>query len=154
MNLQENIRRILKEETLKHILIDMIKNEGWKSVQKYVGDVQDLKNATGIHNSVVFLNLFSDLDRVESEEYRSIFLYRYEKGKNVMVFEERDNGMYVHINYDIIFGPLANFKETIRYDEKTQTIKRWLIRAYGVETKNIIYIDSFHPGGDAYELLT
>lgn len=150
MNLQENIRRVLKEETLKSILIDMIKTEGWKSVQKYVGDEQDLKNVTEIHNSVVFLNLFSDLDHVESEETQGLFLFRYEKGKNVMVFEESDNGIYVYINYDIIFGPLANFRETVRYDEKMQTIKRWLTRAYGVETKNIIHIDSFHPGSEEF----
>jgi len=37
MNLQENIRRILKEESLKKTLIDEIKTDGWFNVSQYVG---------------------------------------------------------------------------------------------------------------------
>jgi len=105
MNLQQSIRRILKEETLKETVRGMVKTHGLRMAAKI---------------------------------------------KNVMVFEESDNGIYVYINYDIIFGPLANFRETVRYDEKMQTIKRWLTRAYGVETINIIHIDSFHPGSEEF----
>ena len=128
----------------------MIKTLGVVLTSKAVGGVKNLFEILDINSPMDYLHLFDDLDYVESEETQGLFLFRYEKGKNVMVFEESDNGIYVYINYDIIFGPLANFRETVRYDEKMQTIKRWLTRAYGVETKNIIHIDSFHPGSEEF----
>ena len=85
MNLKESIRHILKEETLKNILIDMVKNEGIKSVENYVGGFQNLKDLIDVHTSEEFLNLFSDLERVESEENPDIFLYRYKKGKMLLL---------------------------------------------------------------------
>ena len=154
MNLQESIRRILREESKNTSLQDkvlyILKSKGVELASKAVGGFKNLFKILDINSPMDYLHLFDDLDYVESEETQGLFLFRYEKGKNVMVFEESDNGIYVYINYDIIFGPLANFRETVRYDEKMQTIKRWLTREYGVETKNIIHIDSFHPGSEEF----
>lgn len=148
MNLKESIRHILKEETLKNILIDMVKNEGVKSVENYVGGFQNLKDAIDVHNSEEFLNLFSDLERVESEENPDIFLYRYKKGKNIIVIDERDDDMrnvYVYVNYDIIFGPLAIFKDSVLHTYKVRALKRWLKNTFDIEPA-YIQINVFHPG--------
>ena len=152
MNLKESIRHILKEETLKNILIDMVKNEGIKSVENYVGGFQNLKDLIDVHTSEEFLNLFSDLERVESEENPDIFLYRYKKGKNIIVIDERDDDMrnfYVYVNYDIIFGPLAIFRESVLYSDKVRVLKRWLKNTFDIEA-TYMQIDSFQPGSQDY----
>lgn len=148
MNLKESIRHILKEETLKNILIDMVKNEGVKSVENYVGGFQNLKDAIDVHNSEEFLNLFSDLERVESEENPDIFLYRYKKGKNIIVIDERDDDMrnvYTYVNYDIIFGPLAIFRGSVLYSDKVRVLKRWLKNTFDIDTA-YMQIDRFQSG--------
>jgi hypothetical protein len=152
MNLKESIRHILKEETLKNILIDMVKNEGIKSVENYVGGFQNLKDLIDVHTSEEFLNLFSDLERVESEENPDIFLYRYKKGKNVIVVDERDDDMrnvYVYVNYDLIYGPLAIFKESVFYKDKSQILKKWMKNTFDIEA-TYMQVDSFQPGSEDY----
>ena len=150
MNLKESIRHILKEETLKNILIDMVKNEGIKSVENYVGGFQNLKDLIDVHTSEEFLNLFSDLERVESEENPDIFLYRYKKGKNVIVVDERDDDMrnvYVYLNYYLIYGPLAIFKESVLYSDKVRVLKRWLKNTFDIESA-YMHVSSFQHGTD------
>ena len=152
MNLKESIRHILKEETLKNILIDMVKNEGIKSVENYVGGFQNLKDLIDVHTSEEFLNLFSDLERVESEENPDIFLYRYKKGKNVIVVDERDDDMrnvYVYVNYDLIYGPLAIFKESVFYNDKAQILKKWMKNTFDIGA-TYMQVDSFQPGSEDY----
>ena len=148
MNLKESIRHILKEETLKNILIDMVKNEGIKSVENYVGGFQNLKDLIDVHTSEEFLNLFSDLERVESEENPDVFLYRYKKGKNVIVVDERDDDMrnvYVYVNYDLIYGPLAIFKESVFYKDKTQILKKWMKNTFDIGA-TYMHVSSFQHG--------
>jgi hypothetical protein len=150
--MKERIRHILKEETLKNILIDMVKNEGIKSVENYVGGFQNLKDLIDVHTSEEFLNLFSDLERVESEENPDIFLYRYKKGKNVIVVDERDDDMrnvYVYVNYDLIYGSLAIFKESVFYKDKAQILKRWMKNTFDIEA-TYMQVDSFQPGSEDY----
>lgn len=152
MNLKESIRHILKEETLKNILIDMVKNEGIKSVENYVGGFQNLKDLIDVHTSEEFLNLFSDLERVESEENPDVFLYRYKKGKNVIVVDERDDDMrnvFVYVNYDLIYGPLAIFKESVFYKDKAQILKKWMKNTFDIEA-TYMQVDSFQPGSEDY----
>lgn len=152
MNLKESIRHILKEETLKNILIDMVKNEGIKSVENYVGGFQNLKDLIDVHTSEEFLNLFSDLERVESEENPDIFLYRYKKGKNVIVVDERDDDMrnvYVYVNYDLIYGPLAIFKESVFYNDKAQILKKWMKNTFDIGAA-YMQVDSFQHGSEDY----
>ena len=151
MNLKESIRHILKEETLKNILIDMVKNEGIKSVENYVGGFQNLKDLIDVHTSEEFLNLFSDLERVESEENPDIFLYRYKKGKNVIVVDERDDDMrnvYVYVNYDLIYGPLAIFKESVFYNDKAQILKKWMKNTFDIGAAVIMLPE--YPGSEDY----
>jgi hypothetical protein len=99
------------------------------------------------------------LERVESEENPNVFLYRYKKGKNVMVFDERDyekGNVYVYINHDIIFGPLALFKSSAIYSDTVRILSRWFKNNFGIENY-IAMIDSFHPKSEEYgfyELLT
>ena len=83
MNLQESIRRILKEESTKQILIDEIKYFGIESAERLVGDIDNLLSVLNIETPIDFLYLFNDLDVVKSEDRPEIMLFRYKKVKTL-----------------------------------------------------------------------
>ena len=56
---------------------------------------------------------------------------------------------YVYVNYDIIFGPLAIFRESVLYSDKVRVLKRWLKNTFDIESA-YMQIDSFHPGSQDF----
>jgi len=94
MNLQENIRRVLKEESLKKTLIDEIKTDGWFNVSQYVGGDEELKKITEIHNSYQFMKLFLNITPKQSDERPEMILY-----KNEMVwFDPKEDNYLTYLN--------------------------------------------------------
>jgi len=107
MNLQESIRRILREEISqkgRDKLIKMIKTIGIKKTAKAVGGTDNLMKILNIDSPMKFLHLFDDLDVVQSEENPYFTLFRYEKGKNMMIYNKKNEDVY--INYEEIWKPL------------------------------------------------
>ena len=74
-----------------------------------------------------FLNLFNDLESVQSEEYGDYMLYRYKKGHNFMIYDRKND--YVYINYDEIWSFLEN-KFGLNYSETQELTKIWLDEVY------------------------
>ena len=62
------VKRVIKENAAKDSLIDMIKDEGWQSAAELVGGVENLKKLVGAETPMDFLNIFTDLDVVQSEK--------------------------------------------------------------------------------------
>jgi len=135
MNLQENIRRILKEESTKQILIDEIKYFGIESAARLVGDINNLISVLNIETPIDFLYLFNDLDVVKSEDRPEIMLFRYKKGKNLMTFDDKNNN--VSINYYEIWSILENEFE-LSHDEIKEVIGEWLYEVYGISGTRIL----------------
>ena len=134
MNLQESIRRILKEESLKTKLIDEIKKDGWFNVSPYVGGDDNLKKVTGIHNALGFMKLFLDLKGVVSEQEPQMVLYKNENGENVFVISTRDyNGnRAIYVNYGLIYRPLSLFLETDTNRKKEEFLQKWFKDKYDI----------------------
>jgi hypothetical protein len=139
MNLQEQIRRILKEESLKQTLIDEIKTQGWFNVSQYVGGDENLKKITEIHNSRQFMKLFSDLTKKQSEEHSNAILYKNKIGMNIFIHREFSKNTY--FNEDLVYGPLAVFLETRFIGDRDNFLKEWVRKNYdlNVSHKNIDY---------------
>jgi hypothetical protein len=125
MNLQEHIRRVLKEETLKTKLIHNIKNDGWFNVSPYVGGDDNLKKVTDIHNALGFMKLFLDLKGVVSEQEPLMRLYKNENGENVFVIRTIWNENTIYVNYDLIFRPLKVFLETDTNMKTRDFLDKW-----------------------------
>jgi hypothetical protein len=144
MNIQESIRKILKEETLKSKLIDEIKNDGWFNVSPYVGGDDNLKKVTDIHSALSFMKLFSDLKGVVSEQEPLMRLYKNDNGENVFVVVSTINGdVYIRVNYELIYSPLSLFLDTNRDGERKHFfLKQWFKDKYNI-TEDIIYVDHF-----------
>jgi len=123
------VKRVIKESAVKDSLIDMIKDEGWESAAELVGGVENLKNLTGIGTPIDFLNIFTDLDVVQSEEKPDWELYRYEKGNNIMIYDRKND--HVFIDYHKIWSFLKKVFG-LNYSEIQQLTEEWLSKVYNL----------------------
>ena len=131
------VKKVIKENSLRQDLIQQIKEDGWKSVYGFVGVIDNLKKLVGIESPIDFLNLFNDLDVINSEEKPNLTLFRYEIGNNLMVYDDEFD--FVYINYSIIWS----FLEKVfgfNYSEIQEVTQEWLSEAYdlrGVTTDEV-----------------
>ena len=56
------VKRIIRENTAKDSLIDMIKNDGWGYAADLVGGDKNLKKLSGIVEPIDYLNFFNNLN--------------------------------------------------------------------------------------------
>ena len=125
--ISERQQKLIKENSVKGSLIDMIKEDGWKSVSGVVGGIDNLKKLVGIESPIDFLKLFNDLDVIHSEEKPNFTLFRYEIGNNLMVYDDEFD--FVYINHSIIWS----FLEKVfgfNYSEIQEVILEWLSEVY------------------------
>ncbi len=117
------------EDKIKEKLKDLIKKVGFESVTKIVGSLDKTFEIFDIKEPTDFLNLFNDLESVQSEEYEHWVLYRYKKGHNFMIYDRKND--YVYINYDEIWSFLGD-KFGLNYSETQELTKRWLDEVYNL----------------------
>jgi hypothetical protein len=123
------VKRVIKESAAKDSLIDMIKYDGWGSAAELVGGIENLKRLMGIESPMDYLNLFNDMDAVQSEEKPNWTLYRYEKGNNMMI-HIRESGV-VFMNYTNIWSFLKEGFDLNSYEIKLPT-EEWLSEVYNL----------------------
>jgi len=128
------VKRVIKENSAKDTLIDMIKEEGWNYAAELVGGIENLKKLTGIESPMDYLNLFNDMDAVQSEEKPNWTLYRYEKGNNMMI-HNRESGV-VFMNYTNIWSFLKEGFELNHY-EIGLLIVEWLSEVYNLRNVRV-----------------
>ena len=149
--MQRLIRKILKEESLKQTLKDQVKEFGWEDAAELVGDGEILARLGFNNDPVEFLNLFNDLDIVQSKEKPYLTLFRYEKGNNMMIYDRKNE--YVYINYDVIWSFLGDVFG-LKYVEIQELTQEWLSETYnlrGITTKLLVnYFD--YQLSEAYNL--
>jgi hypothetical protein len=126
----ENQYKLIKENiSLKEKLKDLIKKVGFESVTKIVGSLDKTFEIFDIKEPMDFLNLFNDLESVQSEEYGDYMLYRYKKGHNFMIYDRENEVVYIH--HDEIWSFLED-KFGLNYSETQELTKRWLDEAYNL----------------------
>ena len=131
--MKEHIKRILKEETeelsTQDKLKKMVLKVGWKKVAQLLGGFDNLYRVGFNNDYNQFLNLFNNLDVVQSEEIPDWILYRLEKGKNIMVYDRKNEVVY--FNHNVIW---TFFSEGIglKYTETQEIMEKWLGEAYNL----------------------
>lgn len=123
------VKRVIRENTSKDSLIDMIKEEGVKSASELVGGSKNLMKILKIDTPMDYLNLFNDLDVVQSEKNPDWDLFRYVKGNNMFIYD-KENG-YAYSNYDDIWSFLEN-NFGLKFSEIRGLIKDWLGEVYNL----------------------
>ena len=118
-----------QSNTISDKLKSMIKQIGWENASKSVGGFKNLMKLLKIKTPMDFLNLFNDLNVVQSEKNPDWTLFRYEKGKNMVVYD-KENG-YAYVNYRDIWSFLEN-NFGLNYGETQELIKYWLGEVYNL----------------------
>jgi len=137
------VNRVIKENSSKDYLIQMVKDNGWGNTAEFVGGVENLKKLVGVESPMDFLHLFDDLDVVQSEEKPNVFLYRYEKGNNMMVYDRKIDKVY--INHYVIWEFLEE-GFGLDYDEIQEVMKEWLFEVYnlrGVTPRSVSVVEVY-----------
>ena len=126
----ENQYKLIKENiSLKEKLKGLIKKVDFESTVRVVRSLDNLFKIFGIKEPMDFLNLFNDLDVVQSEENPSFMLCRYKKGHNLMIYDRKND--YVFINYDDIWSFLEN-KFGLKLTEIKELTEIWLDETYNL----------------------
>ena len=126
----ENQYKLIKENvSLKERLLGLIKKVGFKSTVRVVGSLDKTFEIFDIKEPMDFLNLFNDLDVVQSEEQQYWTLYKYRKGRNFMIYDRKNDFFY--ISYDEIWSVL-NDKFGLNKTETQKLTERWLDEVYNL----------------------
>jgi hypothetical protein len=123
---------IITEEqnrTISDRLKSMVKQMGWEKTSKSVGGPKNLSKLGFNNNPMEFLNLFNDLNVVQSEEESYLILYRYEKGNNIMIYDRDQNE--ISISHDVIWFFLTKGFE-LSHPEIKELTEEWLNGVYNL----------------------
>jgi hypothetical protein len=123
-----------KSNTISDKLKSMVKQYGLIKSSKSVGGPKNLAKLGFNNDPMEFLNLFNDLNIVQSEEDHSLTLFRYEKGINMMIYDKENRGVEnrgVYVNYDDIWLFLRG-GFGLNYEEIQEVIKDWLDEVYNL----------------------
>jgi hypothetical protein len=134
---------IITENQKKSINIELqniIKDDGWETAAKFVGGIDNLKKLVGIKTPMEFLNLFNDLDVVQSKKNPDSTLFKDKNGNNLMVH----NNSNVNIDYNNIWSFLGEGFGLDFYETKKLT-ELWLYDAYNLEGTRTNYYDYSVP---------
>ena len=108
-----------QSESLKEKLQTIVKKYGWDGGVMSVGEKNLVK--LGFNNDPIeFLNLFNNLDIVQSEEKPHWTLFRYKPKENLMLHNREFDSVY--IDYDKIWSVLRNNFD-LNYDEIQELTK-------------------------------
>jgi len=123
------VKRVIKENDAKDSLIDIIKEDGWESAAELVGGDENLAKLAFNNEPMNFLHMFDDLDVVKSEEKPNWILYRYEKRNNMMIYNKKNDEVY--INYSKIWQFLEE-SFGLDFNEIQEVMKEWLFEVYNL----------------------
>jgi hypothetical protein len=137
---------IITEEqsnTISDKLKSMVKQMGWRTASKSVGGPKNLAKLGFNNDPMEFLNLFNDLNVVQSEQSSYWVLYRYEKGNNLMIYDREDDD--VSVSNDVIWLFLKEGFKVNLY-KRQEVMGEWLdntynlkgVMTYGYDDTNVI----------------
>jgi hypothetical protein len=139
----ENQLKLIKEDVsskAREILIDRIKSVGFIKTSKTVGGENNLFEILDINSPRDYLNLFNDLDVVQSEEKPGWTLFRYKSKHNLMIHDRKNKT--VHINYEEIWKVLGNVFN-LEWSKIDELLKEWLFEVYNIRGVTPNFVNYF-----------
>jgi hypothetical protein len=121
--------KIIITENKVERLKELVKDLGAKQVINLMGGWDTFCKVLNIEGPMDFLHLFDDLDVVQSEEKENWTLFRYKKGRNIMVYDRKNEK--VLINYDEIWSFLS-VKFGLNYSDIQSLTEEWLGEVYNL----------------------
>ena len=142
-NLQESIRRILRENSLKNDLMGLINNLGVKKASKAVGGFKNLFRILNINSPMDYLHLFDDLKIIplSETEFRDGFFndpdvdcYGYNPDKIIFI-HFKDYGGEGRISYEEIWEILRE-EFGLSHEETVELTMEWLNSVFDLQVSN------------------
>ena len=130
---------LITENKLEKVL----KQSGTKKTIELLGGWDNFCQVFKIESPMDFLNLFNELEQVQSLEEENWVLFRYKKSHNDMLYDRKNEDVY--INYYEIWSFLED-KFGLGYYETQRITQEWLDEVYnlrGVTTYHIRIRDNF-----------
>jgi hypothetical protein len=124
-----------QQESLKNKLEQIVKRSGWEKASKTVGGVDNLLKIGFNNDPMNFLNLFNNLDIVQSEEKPHWTLYRDEKGNDIMAYDRILKVVYINY-YEIWY--ILNFEFKLKKIYLENLIEKWLSKTYNLKKVTIL----------------
>lgn len=118
-----------QQSSLQLKLKKMVKDIGWEKASNVVGGIENLVKLGFNKNPMEFLNIFNDLDVVQSKEKKYWTLFRYEIRGNIMLYDRKNDEVY--INYDVIWSFLE-YGFGLKYVEIQELTQEWLSETYNL----------------------
>jgi hypothetical protein len=128
---------IITEEqsnTISDKLKYMIKQYGLVNASKYVGGLRNLGKLGFNDNPLEFLNLFNDMDVVQSEENHPWTLFIDENGNDIMVYNRESN--HIHVGKRKIWSILGKLFGLDSFEIR-EVIKEWLDEVYNLKVVTV-----------------
>jgi hypothetical protein len=98
------MKLIITENQLKDNIINLIKKDDWIDTSEMVGlDAEDFAQVFFNNDPMEFLNIFNDLDVVHPEQTSPFIIFRYEQGKNLMIYHKDTKTNILEISYPHIW---------------------------------------------------
>ena len=130
---------IITESQKENLFKSIVKNQGWGTAASLVGGPEELVKIAFNNNPREFLNIYNDLDVVQSRKSQSWSLFRYKKGHNLMIYDK--NPLYVYISYDDIWSFLEK-GFGLNYTEIQELTEMWLDEVHNLRGIKV-FTDSY-----------
>jgi len=118
------VKRIIRENTAKDSLIDMIKNDGWGYAADLVGGDKNLKKLSGIVEPIDYLNFFNNLNVDMNDDNTRGILTNNEGDRVISISTSKNNKVFALVDtsiwYPLEFGFLHNNAIT------ANLVRQWL----------------------------
>ena len=88
------VKRIIRENTAKDSLIDMIKNDGWGYAADLVGGDKNLKKLSGIVEPIDYLNFFNNLNVDMNDDNTRGILTNNEGDRVISISTSKNNKVF------------------------------------------------------------
>ena len=125
------VSRVIKENSMRDDLIQMIKNDKVYVAAEYVGGAKNLKKLTGINDPMDFLNLFNDLNVDTIVNGKGIFTNN--DGDRIITISTNSMGkVFASVDSHAIWAPFRYLFPTTNADT-ANLIRRWLKEVYGIK---------------------
>jgi hypothetical protein len=125
------VKRIIRENTAKDSLIDMIKNDGWGYAADLVGGDKNLKKLSGIVEPIDYLNFFNNLNVDMNDDNTRGILTNNEGDRVISISTSKNNKVFALVDtsiwYPLEFGFLHNNAIT------ANLVRQWLKDVYGIK---------------------
>ena len=124
------VKRVIKENSVKDDLIQMIKDGDWKSTAELVGGDKNLKKLLAFNDPMDFLNLFNDLN---VDLVNGLGIFTNNEGDRIITISTNSMGkVFASVDSHTIWAPFRYLFPATNADT-ANLIRRWLKEVYGIK---------------------